>query len=66
MKKIYKIQGMDCDSCAKMIELDLEDIGIDAKCSYPKKELEVEIESREEEKKIVETLKDNGYSIKSI
>jgi copper chaperone CopZ len=41
-KKIYKVSGMNCASCASMIELDLEDAGIKAKCSYPKSTLEVE------------------------
>lgn len=42
MKKTYKITGMDCPSCAALLELDLEDAGIVAKCSYQKSVLEVE------------------------
>ena len=62
MKKVvYKIEGMDCDSCAKMIELDLEDAGITAKCSYPKETLEVE--APHDSKKVVEIVSRAGYSI---
>ena len=40
-KKIYKISGFDCASCATMLEMDLEDAGIKCKCSYAKETLEV-------------------------
>lgn len=42
MKKTYKISGMNCPSCAALLELDLEDAGIKAKCSYTKSIVEVE------------------------
>jgi copper chaperone CopZ len=42
MTKTYKIKGMDCPSCASLLELDLEDAGVKAKCSYPKSTIEVE------------------------
>ena len=42
MKKIIKIIGMDCPSCAMLIESELEDAGIKAKVSYAKETLEVE------------------------
>ncbi len=57
----YKIQGMDCDSCAKMIELDLEDAGLVATCSYPKQTLEVK--SEHDPKAVIEIVKKSGYSI---
>lgn len=60
MKK-YKIKGMDCDSCAKMIELDLEDAGIVCKCSYAKETLE--IENEHDVKKIAEIIKKSGYTL---
>ena len=44
-----------------MIELDLEDAGIRAKCSYPKESLEVEGEV--DPKKVVEIVSKAGYSI---
>jgi len=59
--KVYKITGMHCASCASMIELDLEDAGIKAKCSYPNSRLE--IEGKHDSKKVIETLKKSGYSI---
>ena len=62
-KTTYKIVGMDCDSCAKMIELDLEDAGISAQCSYPKEELIVE--GDHDKNKIAEVVKKSGYSLNS-
>lgn len=64
MKKIYKIKGMNCASCASMIELDLEDVGVKAKCSYPNSTLEVE--GDHDSKKVVETVKKSGYSVSPI
>lgn len=61
MKKTYKIKGMDCPSCASLIELDLEDAGIKAKCSFPKESLEVE--GDHDPKKVVEIVSKAGYSI---
>jgi copper chaperone CopZ len=60
-KKVYKIKGMHCASCATMIELDLEDAGIKAKCSYPKSTVEVEGDGNFVNiKKVVEK---SGYQI---
>jgi copper chaperone CopZ len=61
MKKTYKISGMHCDSCAKMIELDLEDAGIAAKCDYAKECLEVEPNS--DKQKIKEIVEASGYQL---
>lgn len=62
-KKVYKVEGMDCDSCAKMIELDLEDAGITScKCSFANSTLEVNQEHKLAE--VVEIVKKSGYSIK--
>jgi len=33
---------MHCESCAVMLESDLEEAGINAKCSYPRQTLEVD------------------------
>lgn len=62
-KKIFKISGMDCDACAKMIELDLEDAGISCSCSYATQGLEVEINNKDEYIKVVEVIKKSGYGI---
>jgi hypothetical protein len=58
---IYKIKGMDCASCASVLELDLEDAGIKCKCSYQSEILEVE--GNHDEKKVIEIVKKSGYSI---
>jgi len=63
-KKLYKIRGMDCDACAKMIELDLEDAGINASCNFAKETLEVDLdENAKSEKKIKEVVVKGGYQI---
>ena len=64
VKKVYKVAGMDCASCASMIELDLEDVGVKAKCSFPKETLEVEFDPQEvKEEKIKEVIKSSGYNL---
>lgn len=64
MAKItFKIDGMDCDSCAKMIELDLEDVGIKCSCNYSKKLLEAEIKHPDDHKKIKDIVEKGGYRI---
>lgn len=60
MKK-YKIKGMTCDSCAKMIELDLEDAGIICKSSYTKQTIEVQ--SEHDKDALIEIITKSGYSI---
>jgi copper chaperone CopZ len=59
--KVYKIEGMDCDACSKMIELDLEDAGIASSCNYAKKTLE--INEGEDLKKVKEIVKKSGYKL---
>lgn len=64
MKKIYKITGMDCVSCANLIELELEDMGFTAKCNFPKEELIIESgKVNVEEEEIKKKIKDLGYEI---
>lgn len=60
-KKVYKIKGMDCASCASLLEMDLEDAGIKAKCSYPKETLEVD--SKADLKKVESIIKTSGFSL---
>lgn len=64
-KKIFKIEGMDCDSCAKMIELDLEDAGYTGSCNYGKCTLEVEVAKLTDHKRIKDIVKKGGYKISS-
>jgi len=58
---IYKIKGMECPSCATMLEINLEEAGIKCKCSYPKEEIEV-IGSHNKNK-VIEIVSKSGYSI---
>ncbi len=60
-KAIYKISGMDCDSCAKMIELDLEDAGIKCSCSYARSELTIKEEH--EKQVVIDIIKKSGYNV---
>jgi len=60
--KTYKIKGMDCDACAKMIELDLEDAGISASCNYEKEELIIN-ENEVPFKKVLEIVENGGYQL---
>ena len=61
MKKILKIQGMHCSSCAMMIEGELLAAGIKCKCSFVKQELETE--DNADEGKIAKIISDLGYSV---
>lgn len=60
-KKVYKIKGMDCASCASLLEMDLEDVGIKAKCSYPRETLEIAKEHNFG--KLKEVVEKSGFAI---
>jgi len=62
-KKVFKVKGMDCSACAKMIELDLEDAGFKASCSYAGETLEIEHEEVVDSKKIKEIVSKSGYTL---
>ena len=64
-KREYKVVGMDCPSCAMLIEGELEDVGVKkAKCSYINEILEVEFdEEKINEQLIKETVKQAGYTL---
>ena len=63
-KKLYKIKGMDCPSCAMVIETELEDLGVKANCSYQKETLAVEYDPElVPEENILEEVKNEGYNI---
>jgi len=59
--KKYKIKGLDCASCASLIEMDLEEKGIMCKCSYAKETLE--IEGGHDLKILREIVEKSGYNI---
>lgn len=61
VKKTYLVRGMHCTACATSIELDLEDAGIKASCSWAKQTLEVdEKASKEDLRKVIQPL---GYDL---
>ena len=64
LKKTYKVKGMNCASCASLIELGLEDNGIKARCSFAKEELEVEFDpTKIDEVKIRKSVRSVGYDL---
>ncbi len=54
---------MDCASCAALIEMELEDLGVIASCSYPKKTLEIKNMGSVSEEKIKDAVKKAGYNL---
>jgi len=62
MKK-YKVQGMNCASCASLIQMDLEDAGYKCSCSYATETLTIEHEHEVE--KIIEIVKSTGYTLQT-
>lgn len=64
IKKTYKVAGMDCTSCAMIIESDLEDVGAKAHCNYAKETLDIEFDDQKlSEEKIRQLVKASGYEI---
>lgn len=63
-KKIYKIKGMHCASCAMLIEGELEDRKINGVCSYAKQTVEVVGTINDDiDKKVKEAVEGAGYSL---
>lgn len=64
VKKKLKIEGMHCNSCALLIDMDLEDLeGVkSAETSYAKSETKVEYdEEKVDLHKILHIIKEAGY-----
>ena len=63
MKKIYKINGMDCPSCARSIERAVKKIeGVsDANINYASEKMFVEFKDEVDDKKIIESVENTGY-----
>lgn len=57
----YKINGMNCASCATLIQIDLEDAGYKCNCSYASETLEVNTEH--DIKKVIDIVKKAGYTL---
>ncbi len=65
IKKTYKVDGMHCASCAMVIESDLSDAGIDARCSYARQTIDVVFDQTiVTEIAIEEIVKKSGYTLK--
>jgi len=62
-KKIFRVNGMQCASCAMVIESDLEDVVIKAKCSYAKQTVEIDDNGKVDIAKIKEVVTSAGYGI---
>jgi Zn2+/Cd2+-exporting ATPase len=63
LNKIYKISGMDCPSCAMLIESELEDAGVKAKVSYARQTLEVEGSENASANQITKIVSSLGYKL---
>ena len=64
VKKHVKIQGMHCTSCAMLIEGELEDIGVNAKCSYAKSSVDMEFDEKKISENDIEiAIKKAGYTL---
>lgn len=64
VKKTYNVQGMHCVSCAMMIEGELEDAGVKARCNYVRQTLDVEFDPEKmTEAKIRDTVAASGYQL---
>jgi len=61
-KKIYKLSGMHCTSCAMVIEGELEDqLGVRAACDWIKQIVEVEGEI--DDVKVRQIIEAQGYRV---
>lgn len=67
IRKEYKVVGMDCPSCAMLIEAELEDAGVEnAKCSYAEERLTVDFdEEKINETEIKDVVKNTGYTLQN-
>ncbi len=65
IKKTFKVKGMDCNSCANLIELTLKDKVKSVIANYSKGEVKVEFESNKiSEKRIIGLIeKDGEFSV---
>lgn len=63
-KKTYRVKCMHCTSCALLIEADLEDAGVKARCSFAKEELQIEFDDKKiNEEQIKEIVGKTGYEL---
>jgi len=65
MKKIFRVEGMHCESCVKMIQMELEGKVSKANIDYKKGIAEIEFdENKTNEKEIIESIKTAGYKVR--
>lgn len=62
-RKIYMVEGLDCQVCAYSIQMELENEGIKCLCSFPKQTLVVEDINNNEEKKIKKVVESYGFEL---
>ncbi len=64
VKKKLKLSGLHCVSCSLVIEGELEDVGVNAKCDYAKQEVEVVYdEAKIDEQQIKDVIEKRGYRV---
>lgn len=66
MKKIFKIEGMHCNSCEMLVDMQLEELeGVTStKTSYPKGQTEVEFdETKVKPDQIITAVAKTGYKV---
>ena len=65
MKKILKIEGMHCGSCAIGLEMALNTKGVKAKVDFDSKEAEIEFNPNKKSlEEIKKDIKEIGYKVK--
>lgn len=65
MKKIIKVEGMHCVSCAKIIEMEFEDKANSISVDADKGSVEIDFDEKNiSEKQIKEIISKLGYKIK--
>lgn len=54
---------MDCEACAMLIEGELEDIGVKAKCNFARQTLEIDDDGKIKEDNLRKLVKALGYEL---
>ena len=64
MKRALTIKGMHCESCSKMIAMDLEELGVKSRIDHKSGKAEVEFdESKTSLDSIKDAIKKAGYTV---
>lgn len=62
--KQFKVLGMNCPSCASLIQMELEDGGIENSCSYASQTLTIKNSGKT--KKAIGIVQKLGYTLKQV